>query len=64
MKEIMIGILSVIFILMYFWATGFIILKLGIQLPIEMWNAGNYGWAIIQALLVWSYALTSGGNRK
>lgn len=64
MKDNIIRILAVIFILMYFWAVGFIIWKLGIQLPIEMWNAGNYGWAIIQALLVWSYAITSGGNRK
>lgn len=62
MKDNIIRILAVLFILLYFLGTGFIIWKLGIQLPIEMWNAGNYGWAIIQALLVWSYALTSGGK--
>lgn len=64
MKETIIGILSAICILMYFWGVGLILWKLGIQLPIEMWNAGNHGWAIIQALLVWSYTLTLGGNRK
>lgn len=64
MKDNIIRILAVIFILMYFWAVGFIIWTLGIQLPIEMWNTGNYGLAIVQALLVWSYAITSGGNRK
>lgn len=41
MKDNIIRMLAVIFILMYFWATGFIIWKLAIQLPIEMWNAGN-----------------------
>lgn len=64
MKDNIIRILAVLFILLYFLGIGFIIWKLGIQLPIEMWNAGNYGWAIIQALLVWSYAITSGGNSK
>lgn len=64
MKDNIIRMLAVLFILLYFLGIGFIIWNLGIQLPIEMWNAGNYGWAIIQAILVWSYALTSGGNRK
>lgn len=64
MKDTMIGILSALLILIYFLGTCLIIWKLGIELPIELWKAGNYGWSIIQALLVWSYALTSGGNRK
>ena len=64
MKDNIIRILAVIIMLLDFWVTGFIIYNLGIKLPIEMWNAGNYGWAIIQAILVWSYAITSGGKRK
>lgn len=62
MKDTILGILSALLILIYFLGIGLILWKLGIELPIELWNAGNYGWSIIQALLVWSYALTSGGK--
>lgn len=49
---------------MYVWGLGLIVWKLGIQSPIEMWNAGNYGLAIVQGFLVWRYVLTLGGNLK
>ncbi len=64
MKEIIIKTLTVLFVVMYVWGLGLIVWKLGIQLPIEMWNAGNYGLAIVQGFLVWRYVLTLGGNLK
>lgn len=64
MKDIIIKTLALLFVVMYLWGLGLIVWKLGIQLPIEMWNAGNHTWSIIQALLVWTYVLTAGGNRK
>lgn len=64
MKDIFIRTLSPLLVVVYVWGTGLIVWKLGIQLPIEMWNTGNQGWAVIQALLVWSYILIPGGNRK
>lgn len=64
MKETFTIVLSVLLIILYFFGIGLIVWKLGIQLPIEMWNTGNQGWAVIQALLVFSYVLTLGGNRK
>ncbi|UVX34528.1 MAG: hypothetical protein [Bacteriophage sp.] len=49
---------------MYVWGVGLIVWKLGIQSPIEMWNTGKYGLAIVQGFLVWRYVLTPGGNLK
>lgn len=63
MKEKLTIILSALLVIVYFFGTGLIVWKLGIQLPIEMWSTGNQGWAVIQALLVFSYVLTLGGNR-
>lgn len=64
MKDNIIRILAVMFTLTCLWATGVTVLTLGIKLPIELWKAGHGGWAIIQAILVWSYSITLGGNRK
>nr|UVY16230.1 MAG: hypothetical protein [Bacteriophage sp.] len=64
MKEIIIKTLKLLFVVMYAWGLGLIVWKLGIQSPIEMWNAGNYGLAIVQGFLVWRYVLTLGGNLK
>lgn len=64
MKEIISKTLTVLFVVMYVWGVGLIVWKLGIQSPIEMWNTGKYGLAIVQGFLVWRYVLTPGGNLK
>lgn len=64
MKDNIIRMIAVIFILACLWVTGVIVLTLGIKLPIELWKAGHGGWAIIQAILVWSYPIILGGNHK
>lgn len=63
MKDILTAILSII--LSFLIITGFcyIAIYLGMKLPYQLLQQGDWGFAIAQLVIVWSWLLL-GGNRK
>lgn len=63
MKETLLAILSVVLVVVYIIGFGYIALYLGMKLPYELFQQGEWGFAIAQLVIVWSWLLL-GGNRK
>ncbi len=62
MKETLLAILSIVLVLVYLIGFGYIAIYLGMKLPYQLFQQGDWGFAIAQLVIVWSWLL--GGNRK
>lgn len=62
MKDILTTILSIILSLLIIIGFGYIAIYLGMKLPYQLFQQGDWGFAIAQLVIVWSWLL--GGNRK
>lgn len=62
MKEILTTVLSIILSLLIIIGFGYIAIYLGMKLPYQLFQQGDWGFAIAQLVIVWSWLL--GGNRK
>lgn len=55
--------LSILLLLIITIGCGYIAIYLGMKLPYELFQQGEWGFAIAQMVIVWSWLLL-GGNRK
>lgn len=62
MKEALTTVLSIILSLLIIIGFGYIAIYLGMKLPYQLFQQGDWGFAIAQLIIVWSWLL--GGNRK
>lgn len=62
MKDVLTTSLSIILSLLIIIGFGYIAIYLGMKLPYELFQRGDWGFAIAQLVIVWSWLL--GGNRK
>lgn len=62
MKDILTAILSIILSFLIITGFGYIAIYLGMKLPYELFHQGDWGFAIAQLVIVWTWLL--GGNRK
>lgn len=62
MKDILKLIIAVVFLIVVLIGYGYIAIYLGMKLPYYLWINGEWGFAIAQAVIVWSWLL--GGKRK
>lgn len=63
MKEVLTTVLSIILSLLIIICFGYIAIYLGMKLPYQLFQQGDWGFAIAQLVIVWSWLLL-GGNRK
>lgn len=63
MKEVLTTVLSILLSLSIIVGFGYIAIYLGMKLPYQLFQQGEWGFAIAQLVIVWSWLL-SGGNRK
>lgn len=62
MKDIVTTVLSIFLALLIIIGFGLIAIYLGMKLPYELFQQGEWGYAIAQLVIIWSWLL--GGNRK
>ena len=62
MKETLLTILSIVLNIFIIIGLGYIAIYLGMKLPYQLFQHGEWGFAIAQLVIVWSWLL--GGNRK
>lgn len=62
MKDVLTTVLSVILSLLIIIGFGYIAIYLGMKLPYQLFQQGEWGYAIAQLVIVWTWLL--GGNRK
>lgn len=62
MKDVLQLIIGVVFLVFVLIGYVYIAIYLGIKLPYQLWTNGEWGFAIAQAVIVWSWLL--GGKRK
>lgn len=62
MKDIVTTVLSILLAMLIIIGFGLIAIYLGMKLPYELFQRGEWGYAIAQLVIVWSWLL--GGNRK
>lgn len=62
MKETITNFVALLLALTVIVATGYVGYVLGVKVPIKLWTNGEWGWAIAQAYIVWSWLL--GGKRN
>lgn len=62
MKETLVAVLNIILALVTIIGFGYIAIYLGMKLPYQLFQQGNWGFAIAQLVIVWSWLL--GGKRK
>lgn len=62
MKDIVTTVLSIFLALLIIIGYGLIAIYLGMKLPYELFQQGEWGYAIAQLVIVWTWLL--GGNRK
>lgn len=57
MKEVLTTILSIILSLLIIIGFGYIAIYLGMKLPYQLFQQGDWGFAIAQLVIVWSWLL-------
>lgn len=62
MKEGLTTSLSIILSILIIIGFGYIAIYLGMKLPYQLFQQGDWGFAIVQLVIVWTWLL--GGNRK
>lgn len=60
MKETLITILSIVLNLFIIIGLGYIAVYLGMKLPYQLFQQGEWGFAIAQLVIVWSWLLLGG----
>ena len=63
MKETVLTILSIVLNIFIIIGLGYIAIYLGMKLPYQLFQQGDWAFAIAQLVIVWSWLLL-GGNRK
>lgn len=63
MKDIVTTVLSIFLALLISIGYGLIAIYLGMNLPYQLFQQGDWGFAIAQLVIVWSWLLL-GGNSK
>ncbi|WWT35017.1 hypothetical protein [Enterococcus phage BUCT630] len=63
MKEVLTTILSIVLSILIITGFCYIAIYLGMKLPYQLLQQGDWGFAIAQLVIVWTWLL-SGGNRK
>lgn len=61
-KDILVAVLTTVLSLLTIIGFGLIAIYLGMKLPYELFQQGEWGYAIAQLVIVWTWLL--GGNRK
>ena len=62
MKETLLTILSIVLNIFIIIGLGYIAIYLGMKLPYQLFQQGEWGFAIAQLVIVWSWLL--GGASK
>lgn len=62
MKKTLHLLLGLAFLVIVVIGYGYIAIYLGMKLPYQLWSNGDWGFAIAQVIIVWSWLL--GGRRK
>lgn len=62
MKDVLVAVLTTVLALLIIIGFGLIAIYLGMKLPYELFQRGEWGYAIAQLVIIWSWLL--GGNRK
>lgn len=62
MKETLVTILSIVLNIFIIIGLGYIAIYLGMKLPYQLFQQGDWGYAIAQLVIVWSWLL--GGASK
>lgn len=62
MKDVLVAVLTTVLSLLTIIGFGLIAIYLGMKLPYELFQQGEWGYAIAQLVIVWTWLL--GGNRK
>lgn len=62
MKEVLTTILSIIVSLLIIIGFGYIAIYLGMKLPYQLFQQGDWGFAIAQLVIVWSWILGGKGR--
>ena len=62
MKEVLTTILSIILSLLIIIGYGLIAIYLGMKLPYQLFQQGEWGYAIAQLVIVWSWVLGGKGR--
>lgn len=62
MKDVLTTSLSIILSLLIVIGFGYIAIYLGMKLPYQLFQQGDWGFAIAQLVIIWSWLL--GGNHK
>lgn len=57
--QLIIGVVLLVFVLIGY---GYIAIYLGMKLPYQLWTDGEWGFAIAQAVIVWSWLLGDKGR--
>ena len=60
MKETLITILSIVLNIFIIIGLGYIAVYLGLKLPYQLFQQGDWGLAIAQLVIVWSWLLLGG----
>ena len=60
MKETLITILSIVLNIFIIIGLGYIAVYLGLKLPYQLFQQGDWGFAIAQLVIVWSWLLLGG----
>lgn len=62
MKDVLTTILSIILSLLIIIGFGYIAIYLGMKLPYQLFQQGDWGFAIAQLVIVWSWLLGGKGR--
>lgn len=60
MKETLVTVLTIVLSFMIIMGYGFIAIYLGMKLPYQLFKQGDWGLAITQLVIVWSWLLLGG----
>ena len=63
MKETLLTILSVVLNIFIIIGLGYIAIYLGMKLPYQLFQQGEWGIAIAQLVIVWSWLLLGGASK-
>ena len=63
MKETLITILSIVLNIFIIIGLGYIAIYLGLKLPYQLFKQGDWGVAIAQLVIVWSWLLLGGASK-
>ena len=62
MKETLLTILSIVLNIFIIIGLGYIAVYLGMKLPYQLFQQGDWGFAIAQMVIVWSWLLGGKGR--